>query len=237
MNRRKKDIPLSVLIALEPYLSLNNPLYKIVDPGSSLLKYLDVDDDSEFFFEVTGYVIEKGLLYFYTQYKPASNNDTGIHKPRIEAKNLENILEMWADRLAKYQNVTTYEDLFLRQYENEFNDDYEQLMDDDADTNSFNLDQQIWIDSYLTEIKTKLLEFKTPENALIISTIQNDIQALKDNQSSMTKQKVFKSLSKIWAKMRKEGINIIKALYQEAKSELIKQLVSGGLDKAHHLLP
>jgi len=113
-----------------------------------------------------------------------------------------------------------------------------ELIDESAGEVSFDLTQQIWIDNYLEQVRIKLLELKSnSHDEEQVELIVTDVVKLQQTQSSMTRKQVIQELSKIWSKARKEGISIIKALYTEVKSEIIKQLATGGIDKIHHLMP
>jgi len=137
----------------------------------------------------------------------------------IKAKDLNAYFSLWIKFLAEYSKLTIYDDPIIKQYREEFFQEFK-ILDDDADNSSFDLQTQFWLDEYCDTMSLKLGEMETDENEENILGIKNDIKALKENQSSLTKNEVISSLSLIWAKSRKLGLNFLNEIYTKVKSSI-----------------
>lgn len=229
-TRYKKEFPLTVLHIIEELLKTESPYFETTDPGDSLLKFRDKDSKSDFYFEIKKYSFDSNQkLLVEVSFKPKHKDLPEVHERSIDAAKLNTYLKNWTDVLAEYERITIFDDPILRQYEAEFLTDFE-LLDDDADTNSYDFKTQLLIDQYLTYCEEKLLENKTEINKVEIEKIEEEIIDLKTNQTQLTKRKVVQALARIWAKTRKFGLNLLNDFYKEAKKEIIKQLIKGHID-------
>jgi hypothetical protein len=230
MTKYKKDFPLSILETVEELLKSDSTYFETTDPGESLLKFKDKDPKSDFYFEIKGYGFDNNRkLSVDLSFKPRHKDIPAAHEKKVEAKSLGAYLKNWTDILAEYERIKIFDDPILKQYQDEFLADFE-LLDEDADTKSYDYKTQVWLDEYLDKCKTRLIEIKTEENGTDVEQAERDINELKNTQTSLTKRKVVEKLTKIWARTRKLGIQLIKEFYQEAKKEIIKQLIKGQID-------
>lgn len=230
MIKYKKEFPLSVLQTIEGLMKTESPHFEVTDPGESLLRFKDKDPKSDFYFEIKSYKFDASTkLQLIISYKPRHRDIPTTHEKTVDAKLLGGSLKNWSDLLGEYEQITIFDDPILKQYEDEFLTEFE-ILDSDADTNSYGFDTQILIDKYLDYCSLKLTEHKTDENKEEVEKIENEIKELKTSQTQLTKRKVVQKLSRIWAKTRKFGLNLLKDVYQEAKKEIIKQLIKGHID-------
>jgi hypothetical protein len=230
MTKYKKDFPLSILETIEGLLKSDSTYFETADPGESLLKFKDKDPKSDFYFEIKGYSFDNNRkLSVDISFKPRHKDIPAAHDKKIEAKSLGTYLKIWTDILAEYERIKIFDDPILKQYQDEFLADFE-LLDGDADSKSYDYKTQVWIGEYLDRCKTRLIEIKTEDNGAEVEQVKKDIDELKNTQTSLTKRKVVEKLAKIWAKTRKLGLQFIKEFYQEAKKEIIKQLIKGQID-------
>jgi hypothetical protein len=230
MTKYKKEFPLSVLQTIEELIKTESPHFEVTNSGESLLKFRDKDSKSDFYFEIKSYKFDSNnKLQLEISYKPRHRDIPTTHEKTVDTKTLGVSLRTWSDLLSGYEQIKIFDDPILKQYEDEFLTEFE-ILDADADTNSYDFKTQILIDNYLDYCSVKLSEHKTEENKKEVEIIENEIKDLKANQTQLTKRKVVQRLARIWSKTRKFGLNLLKDVYQEAKKEIIKQLIKGQID-------
>lgn len=230
MAYKKKDLPLEILKIVEPFSKRSSKLYKAIDPGDSLVKIIDTDTSSNFRFEITGYTNEnKKDFLLQIEFSPRSKNTTEFYKGKVNSNSLESHFVNWSKLLDEYDKIEVFDDPILRQYEREFESELK-VVDEDADYNSFDYQTQLKLDAYLTNCQTILETSKNEDNEKEVELIQEEIKHLKDNQVKITKNAVVAKLAKILAKIRKLGLSLIKEVYETAKKELIKKLISGQIE-------
>lgn len=231
MSNLKKKIPLTVLELLEPFLLKGNNRVKLINPNGFLMKFIDTDDTSDFYYNIEQYKIERGSIHLLIDRKPRSMDTVESYKTWIESKTFEQNFKAWAMYIDRYEQIKTiYDDPIETKYQEEFYSEFE-IIDEDADKYSFNLEQQLWIDSYLDKVLLAIeihVEFKEDKG---IQEIKKNTQDLKNNLTILSKKEIVQKLSKIWAKTRKHGLIFLKEIYIEVRSELIKQIIQAQLPK------
>lgn len=232
-----KTLPVKVVEELQPFLQERSDYFIIANPNESyLLKYLDVDNKSSFFFEITTYNIHNGAISFQIKHRPGSEVTINAEPFYIQASQVSAFLKKWESILKKYavlQNPYNY-DPIVKQYEEEYYSDFE-IIEDNADIHSFNEQQQLFIDKYLEHIIVKLEKAKAEYDNKDIEEIKKDVDELRNEQTKLTKRQVIKKLSHIWAKTRKLSIKLLKEITNEAIKETIKAMVKGQIDNSHLL--
>jgi uncharacterized protein YrzB (UPF0473 family) len=226
--RKKKDIPLVVLEALDPFVKSTSEKFVLVDPNNSLLKIIDTEKDSSFYFEVVNYTSEKGKTYLQLDFKPRNKCDISNYRMPIDHSVLATQFQQWLTLIEAYEKVQIYEDPILRKYQEEFCAEFT-IVDEDANTSSYNLTTQLWISEYCDKVLLLLESNNTSETNDQIQILKSEITELKINQTKYTKKKVIELLTKIWARSRKIGLNLLKDIYIDVRRELIKQLVQSQL--------
>ncbi|MCF8322508.1 MAG: hypothetical protein K9I26_05130 [Flavobacterium sp.] len=219
MNRYKKDIPLNVLNIIEPFITRKSEHYVLVEPESSMLLFKDQDKRSKFFFEIKSFSYPQNILHLAIEYSPRSEDSIEPLARNIRSSELDKFFSQWVKFLTLYSEVSIYDDPILKQYQEEFFQEF-QILDDEANTTSFDLQTQFWLDEYCDTMSLKLGELETVENKKEIANIQQDINELKVNQSSLTKNEVISRLSLIWAKSRKLGLNFLYEIYSNVRFSL-----------------
>lgn len=86
---RKKDIPLAVLEAIEPFLTKSNLKFEVADPQTSLLRIIDSEPDSPFYFKILGYDIQRGRTLLKLEYKPRNKLNVNAYSPVVEIQQLD----------------------------------------------------------------------------------------------------------------------------------------------------
>jgi hypothetical protein len=227
MSKLKKKIPLLALEKIEPFLSKESNFFRLDSPGDFLIKFNDKDKDSDYYFIIEQYRVESSNLLLLINYKPRSKESVESHRTWINGVGLDQSFGDWVKLLERYDKIKTiYDDPIEKKYKDEFYAEFE-IVDDDADITSFNINQQLWLDSYLEKI-IYLLDSHNGTNPEL-SELKEQVFELKDNLTNLTKKKIIEKLSWIWAKARKIGLPILKEIYVQVRNEIIKQLVEGNI--------
>ena len=227
--RKKKDLPLIILKSLQPFVNLRGEKFETLDPKKNLLKVVDQDPDSSFHFIIEEYKkSNSGKFQFLMSRSPTSQNDNGIYRTWVDIPDLEPQFQAWIKLLDEYENIESFfDDPIINSFKEEYYAEFEIIDEDDADIKPLNTKQILLLDSYLEDIDKRLDKFITEKNAENIEEIREDISQLKDNLTSKSKKWVVKGLSKIWAKIAKQGTKFIKEILTESKKEMIKQSIKG----------
>lgn len=226
--RRKKDLPLVILKALEPYVGLKGDKIEVIDPKENLLKVIDKDVNSDFHFTIEKYQKANNNTYqFLMTRSPKNTNDNGQYQTWVEVSGLTGQFDVWLKLLNEYETVNSFfDDPITKSFREEFFAEFE-IIDDDADINPLNIKQIMLLDSYLELVDDELNVFLDESNSQDIQEIKEEIFLLRDNLTKKSKKWVVSKLANIWAKIAKQGTKFIKEFLNETKKELIKQGVKG----------
>ena len=227
--RKKKDLPLVILKALEPYVDLLGDKFKVVEPNENLLKVIDKDSDSNFHFTIQKYQrnANNNTFQFEMIRSPKNSNDNGIYQTWVEISGLEAQFDIWIKLLDAYDSVNSfYDDPIIKSFEEEFYTEFE-IIEEEAERNPLNTKQILLLDSYLESVDNKLTEFKTKDNSDDIESIKEEIILLRDNLTKKSKKWVVSKLANIWAKIAKQGTKFIKEFLSQTNKELVKEGVKG----------
>jgi hypothetical protein len=231
--RKKKDLPLVILKALEPYVGLKGDKFEVIDPKENLLKVIDKDVDSDFHFTIEKYQKNNNNIFQFLMIRsPRNVNDNSNYQTWVEASGFSAQFDAWLNLLNEYETVNSFfDDPITKSFKDEFYAEFE-IIDDDAEINPLNTKQILLLDSYLESVDIKLSEFTTQTNTQDIEDIKEEIFLLRDNLTKKSKKWVVNKLTKIWAKIAKQGTKFIKEFLSESKKELIKQGVKGLIEFA-----
>lgn len=229
--RKKKDLPLAILKALEPFVKLKGDKFEIADPKENLLKVIDKDPDSDFQFVIEKYKkTDKGAFTLLLNQKPRNQNEHGNHQTWLDVTALTKQFDTWVKLLDEYEKVDSFfDDPIAKGFKDQFYAEFE-LIDDEAETTPLTTTQILLLDNYLDKVDIKLRDLTTDENKSDINDIQVEIKSLRENLTTKSKKWVVERLSKVWAKIAKQGTDFIKEFLSESKKELIKQGVKGLID-------
>lgn len=230
--RKKKDLPLVILKALEPYVGLKGDKFEVIEPKENLLKVIDKDIDSDFHFTIEKYqkASNNNTFQFFMSRSPRNINDNGLYQTWVEVSGLGGQFDAWLKLLNEYETVNSFfDDPITKSFREEFYAEFE-IIEEDANTNPLNTKQILILDSYLDSVDNKLTEFTTENNSQDIQEIKEDILLLRENLTKKSKKWVVSKLTGIWAKIAKQGTKFIKEFLSESNKELIKQGVKGLID-------
>ena len=219
----KRDLPLSVLQALDRITEKPSDLFRIAEGEGIIVRFEDNHPNPSQFFEFVKF--EKQQLSLVI--KPKSANDPGMSHISVTVDKVDGYFKKWLQHLEGYKNAKLLDDPILRKYEEDAYSEFE-LLDEDADINSYNIETQLWLDEFIDNSlkKLELHEKKDP----LKSEIYQEFKQLKETQTRMTKKKVIQHLSKIYALTRKHSLSLLKDIFIEVKKEFIKQLISGQIN-------
>lgn len=227
----KKNVPLSVLKAIEPIINNIKPgeLIAIRNP-SKVFKVLDGEAGSDFYFELVSVTKQSAnAVAVELIYKPASENITSEFKTTIGVEQVGAHFNKWYGLLEGYQKVkSVFDDPILKKYEEEFYAKFESA-DEDADTASFPLEQQWLLDETISKISSVIEEKKEIDKG-IVSNLLKEASAIQASITVSTKNENLKSFSAWLAKIQKTSLRLIKDVYP-----IILQDFMGGVLKG--LLP
>ncbi|MDF0694869.1 hypothetical protein [Aquirufa ecclesiirivi] len=234
-EKMKKKIPLQVLETIESYVNLQGTTFDSVDPNEFLLKFVDKDNNSDFYFNVETYKMENDFQILI-DFKPSNKQTVGNRKAWIRAEQLEFNFTNWLKILEGYDSVkTVFDDPIIKAYSDEYYTEFE-IIDKDADTKPFATKQILLLDDHLEGIQMKIDNFQTKENNAEIEKIKENIQELRNNLTKKSKKWVLKKLSNIWAKITNQGPNLMKEFLSEAKKQAIKEGVKFLFENGGNLL-
>lgn len=229
--RKKKDLPLTILKSLEPFVNLKGNKFEVIDPNEDLLKVIDKDLESEFHFTIAKYQKDNsGKFQFLMTRSPRNVNDNSQYQTWVEVSGLSAQFESWIKLLDEYDNVNSFfDDPIAKSFKEEFYAEFE-IIEDEADINPLKTKQILLLDTYLENVDNKLVELTTQQNSYYVKDIREDISLLRNNLTNKSKKWIVNKLTTIWAKIAKQGTKFIKEFLTESKKELVKQGIKGLID-------
>ena len=238
---KKTDLPLVLLQSLN---RLNVQLPKLAEEtdglvtktfsDNNLICFEYADEDSGFQFELIKLELSNSTPIISFQISPSSNINNDKSVKRLQEKEVVANFQNWLGWLKVYEKSNlTEEDEFLKKYQEEFYTEFE-IVDEDANTSPFSVEQQLFLDQYLAYVETKLIP--QAKDNVEIAEIIIDVKLLREDLGRETKKNISKKFSSIFAKLRKSSIKLLGEFYGAAKKELFKRLITGGLDEISGLL-
>ncbi len=89
---------------------------------------------------------------------------------------------------------------FLKKYQEEFYTEFE-IVDEDANTSPFSVDQQLFLDQYLAYLETKLIS--QADDNVEVAEIITDVKLLREDLGKATKKNISKRFGVIFCKTSK----------------------------------
>ena len=230
MNKKKK-IPIIILKALEPFVSLTGDKFKTIDPQENLLHMVDIDSTSDFYFKIEKYEKKKtGAFQFLMDRVPKNEYENGNYRNWIEIKHLEKEFTNWIKLLEEYESIQSFfDDPIIKSNADKFFQKFE-IIDDHADVETFDLDQQLFLEEYLNNSKSKLEKLKegeSEEKVYEIELLEKETEEIKQALTTESKKKIIIRLSKFWGRAQKTGLHVIKEIFVNTTAEVAKRLLLG----------
>lgn len=220
----KKKLPLNIVKAFRFEESEHIDLVRPEQGEGFLLKFLDKDPDSNFFFSVKKFNPDKNT--FLVSFSPKDGNSNGIQDLWQDVEGVKKRFKAWIDILAEFEDLDTIlEDPALSQFEKDYFEDFE-LVEEDAKVTQYGVKQIILLDSHLDQLKKELIK-KTQEEGIDSKEIVEEIEDFRGRLTNLTKHQTVKRLSRIWAKISKEGVPFIKMIIYESSKMLVGEFIKG----------
>lgn len=226
----KHKIPLEILETFQPLTDGNRDFIYAVRNSAVLWHVKDDNTDSDFFFKIIRNEASNTKHGYIIEFYPQSRTNVVIHKIWATLEQSVEYYKNWIEILKSYNKVhTVYDDPILKANQERFEKLFE-ILDDDADTASFNLEQQFFLTEYLGTANNKIESFKTDKDSdeqERLNELQDDVAAIQRNLTTEPKRKIIRRLSKLWGKAQMLGLDIIKEIFVNVAAELTKKLLTG----------
>lgn len=233
MNK-KKQTPLTVLKALEPFIDKIGENYISVDSEKNLIRFIDVDSESDFFFNIEQYDIKNGFKVL-VEYKPHTEQNIEKHKTWVKGAEINTYFTKWVTLLKSYDKVKSpFDDPIIESFRDDYYTEFEII--DEEKNRPLKPKQILLLDAYFEKIDKKIDKHITESNAEQIKEIKNDISELRENLSSKTKVWIANKVSWIWAKMTKLGPKLMKDFVNEGNKQIVKESVTQLIEFGKNLL-
>ena len=214
---------------------------QVLDPESEDKKYEYLrfkykDNKFDFIFTIDEFELTTNSngekISEYTCYQsPESENSTSHQSYQINRKNTVEFFNHWIDMIERYDKLT-FTDPIVESYETEI---YKvlKIFDDNADTEPFNVEQQIFLLKYLDNSQ-KLLKSKKGEYE--VDDIIEEVEEFKKEVTRLPKNSSMMRISTILAKAKKQGIGLFKELMVMFKKNLMKKVLTEGYENVESIL-
>jgi len=238
----KKDVPLVVLKAIEPFIEkMDFKEIKVETDNDLVLRIVDAEKGSGLFFEIVSQTPNANSVVLEIRHKPTSPNNINVLTGRIGIGSFASTFSAWYSMIEDYRKTKTlFDDPILKKYADDFYTEFTSA-DEDANTASFNLKQQLLLDNALTQVIQVLDEQTTEANKEVIAEIIEEVVEVQNTVTANTKQETFTKMSRIFAKIQKAGIKVIKHVAPIIEKEIIGAIIKSvvtvaGAAAAAHLL-
>ena len=227
----KKKIPLHVLETIEPFVNKKGVYFDAINPENFLLKFIDKDNSSDFYFNVETFKNDKGFELL-VDWKPYNKQNITNKKSWIKEEQLKSFFSNWLTILEGYDKVkSVYDDPIIEAYAEEYYSEFE-IIDEDADIYPFSTKQVLLLDKHLDNIRKRIEKYELAENNEEINKIKVEVDELRENLTKKSKKWVIKKLTRIWAEITKQSPKLMKELLSEAKKLAIKEGLKYLIDKS-----
>ena len=213
------------------YTNTKNGLITIKEDKELRLVLIDIDSQSDFYFILSDPSFTGEKSYFNVEYKPAHATSLKQYNNTFNADGVMANIKGWVNLIEKYNTINlTPNELLINQYEDEFFSGFE-IIDDDAEFNSFDFPRQLLIQNFLQRT-VEILNEEASDNSEIVE----EVNELKENIQNLTKKVIVRKLSRIFAIVRKKSLVLCKKIVIEAGKELFKKGISIGIESVYSMI-
>lgn len=231
---KKKQTPLIVLKALEPFIDKIGENYTNAESNDYLISFTDVDPDSEFYFNIENYETKNDFKVL-VEYRPFTEQNVEKRRVWIKGSEINTYLTKWINLLKAYETVKSpFDDPITESFRNDYYTEFE-IIDEEKDK-PLKPKQILLLDAYFEKVEEKIDEHITELNSEQIKEIKNDISELRENLSSKTKVWIADRVSWIWAKMTKLGPKLMKDFVNEGNKQIVKEGVTQIIEFGKNLI-
>jgi hypothetical protein len=231
---KKKETPLTVLKALEPFINKIGENFINVEPEKDLIRFADIDKESDFYFNILQYQV-KNQFQVLVEYKPYSEITTEKRQLWVNGTEIAKYFDAWIKLLQSYDKVKSpFDDPIIESFKDDYYTEFE-IVDEEKDK-PLKPKQILLLDAYFEKVQKKIDKHKTESNSEEIEEIKSDITELRDNLSSKTKTWIANRVCWIWAKMTKLGPKLMKDFVNEGNKQIVKESVSQIIEYGKNLI-
>ena len=224
MNR-KKNTPLAVLKAIEPFIDKDGENFISADPENDILRIKDIDVNSDFYFHVEKYEQRSNQHQILINYKPHTEHNVEPKRTWISVTKTTNFFTIWVNLLKGYEKVKSpFDDPIAETFKEDYFTEFELI--DEEYKKPLKPAQILFLDEYFEKVEDKIIEHKNESNSEQIKVILEEIHELRDNLSIKAKFWIINQICWIWAKMTKIGPKIMKDFVDEGNKRLVKESVT-----------
>lgn len=197
----------------ESFLNNENEIMSRLEP---------INKNFDFYFNIVNFKFdEKGTLLFYLDVYPEKPNILSSYKGYGTYNVLRLLYSVWSENIVKY-HLIKFEDKIYEDYKNEIYQGIK-ILDENANSIPFDLEQQILFNNYLNSAKKLLIERHSFEPS---DEIIQEIETLKSELTRLPKNSVMMKLSSILAKGKKFSLEVFNDMLKDfAKDVFKKQLI------------
>ena len=236
----KKDIPLSLLKAIEEVAQKNLDLIQVKQEENTYYSFLENDDSSQNFFKIfsngakrIGNFDPKNLAY---EYKPASDQKVTAMLTQGSFEDIKTKFEAWIKIIREiHETPSVYDDNFTNYYSNYYFNEF-QVYEEDANIFPFAPNQQVIIEKYLLSLSEVINNSRESIDDITKSELVTEIAEINRLLTVTTKNQVMKKITTIFGKLFKVSKPIAQEIIKEAGKQLLKKLIDLGINYAPTLL-
>lgn len=233
MNK-KKQTPLTVLKALEPFINKIGKNYVSTESENNLIRFTDIDPESDFYFNIEQYQVKNGFKVL-VEFKPHTEHSIEKQRIWISGTEINKCFSQWVSLLQSYEKVQSpFDDPIIESFKDGYYTEFE-IIDEEKDK-PLKPKQILLLDGYFEKIDKRIDEYINESNAEQIKEIKDDILELRENLSSKTKVWITNKISWIWARMTKLGPKLIKDFVDESNKQIVKEGVSQLIELGRNLI-
>ena len=218
---KKKDFPIEVISNLNQLKSSISDDIIIELNRSSLLRFKDKDPNSNFFYQIQNYRLNKETFTYTVHRAPHNDKTIEDRSYSFTFNELLKDFENWKNIIKHYNEIPFFaDDEILNRYAYEF---YEmaKILEDDADTSPFDIKRQLLLDQYIDHSLEIINQYQEENEDIDLTDIREIANEIKDNQTRLSKNETIKLLSKFWATAREQGIPFFKRFVSEFAQEFL----------------
>ena len=207
-----------------------------VDLETEAIKTIrDPDPNSNYEFSlVRVYIHPHGGNHMVSlRFRPEGESSPSLYAPDVEIDKVSTYFNNWqkvVNESNEFIQKYVVRDAILEEYVNEEFVQFEILEEKVSKDKSYPLPVQLFIDAYLKDVVKRLEAYKEgnqlDEQAVqAVNDVIEEANDLRKNQTKQSEFKVASSLSKMWAKARKAGLEVYTEIKKDALKEIVKYFV------------
>lgn len=203
--------------------------FEVIEHADYVYLLKDRDPKSPFYFAIKQINNKQGKSLYILHYVPKSQENHGFYSVGVGSDKFMEYFNSWFDIMIQYYSIPPLkEDPIFESAFDYWKKEFK-IVDEDANYAAFDFQQATMIEKYLTDVIRFIEEKKIsdPENKQEYQEIIEDSISLKDELTSIPKQKVLHGLAKIWAKTQKIRLEYVKHIVFELSSEFAKIMMLG----------